>query len=86
MATLFVRHMVADYSTWRKGFDDFHGIAREHSIKSAAVYQTAGNPKEVTVIHDFETISSRSRLYGASRFEDGDGESRRAGLAADVDH
>ncbi len=58
MATLFVRHSVADYTRWRKGFDEFQAAGREHGIKSAAVYQTANNPNEVTVIHDFETVAA----------------------------
>ena len=64
MATLFVRHTVADYATWRKGFDEFQAVGREHGIKSAAVYQTANNPKEVTVVHDFETVAAARAFAG----------------------
>ncbi len=55
MATLFVRHTVADYAVWRKAFDDFQATGREHGIRSAAVYQAADNPNDVTVTHDFDT-------------------------------
>ena len=55
MATLFVRHNVSDYKAWRKAFDEFQPIGAQHGVKSAAVYQAADNPNDVTVTHDFDT-------------------------------
>ena len=68
MATLFVKHTVADYKKWRKGFDEFQSHAAEHGIKSAAVYQSAGNPNEVTVTHDFASVAAaRTRALSTLR-------------------
>lgn len=58
MATLFVRHSVKDYDVWRKGFDAFQTVARQHGAKSGAVYQEAGNPNDVTVTHDFDSVEA----------------------------
>jgi hypothetical protein len=58
MATLFVRHTVADYNFWRKRFDEFQPIGAEHGVKSAAVYQAVDNPNDVTVTHDFDTVEA----------------------------
>lgn len=65
MATLFVRHTVADYKAWRKAFDDFQATAREHGVKSAAVYQASGNPNDVTVTHDFDTTDAARKFTEA---------------------
>ena len=62
MATLFVRHTVADYNVWRKKFDEFQLIGVEHGIKSASVYQAVDNPNDVTVTHDFDTVEAARNL------------------------
>ena len=58
MVTLFVRHTVADYKAWRKGFDEFQPTGAGYGVKSAAVYQAADNPNDVTVTHDFDSVES----------------------------
>jgi hypothetical protein len=65
MATLFVRHTVADYNVWRKKFDEFQPIGAEHGVKSAAVYQAVDNPNDVTVTHDFDTIDAARSFVNA---------------------
>jgi uncharacterized protein (DUF1330 family) len=69
MATLFVRHTVADYKTWRKGFDEFQSHGAQLGIKSAAVYQSAGNPNEVTVMHDFDSVAAASTFMDAKELK-----------------
>ena len=54
MVRLFIRHDVAGYETWRKGYDDFDETRRGMGVTGDAVYQALGNPTDVTVTHDFE--------------------------------
>ncbi len=58
MTTLFVRHQAADYATWRQVYDAFQPKARTLGVQADAVYQTADNPNEITVTHDFATLES----------------------------
>ncbi len=58
MTTIFVRHQVADYPTWRRVFDDFAPTQKALGVLSADVYQTADDPSEVTVSHDFASMES----------------------------
>ena len=58
MATLFVKHTVGDYKKWRKGFDEFQSQGAQLGIRSAAVFQSAGNPNEVTVMHNFDSVAA----------------------------
>jgi len=55
MVTMFVRHTVSDYKAWRKIYDDFAPIQKANGVEAEAVYQTADNPNDVTVIHSFAT-------------------------------
>jgi heme-degrading monooxygenase HmoA len=70
MATLFVRVTVADYKAWRKIFDEFQPTAAGHGFKSTAVYQTADNPNEVTVMHDFDSVESARTFTQAEDLKD----------------
>jgi hypothetical protein len=53
MATLFVRHTVSDYKTWRKAYDAFGPVQKANGVKAEVVYQAAGDPNDVTVTHEF---------------------------------
>jgi hypothetical protein len=58
MTTLFVRHEVSDYATWRKVYDGFAPVQKANGVMAAAVYQAADNPNDVTVTHEFATVEA----------------------------
>jgi len=65
MATLFVRHTVADYATWRKVYDDFDTERKSLGVTSHGVYQLEGNANDVTAYHEFDTAEA-ARAFAAS--------------------
>lgn len=65
MATLFVRHTVADYAAWRRIFDDFSPTQMEMGVTTKAVYRAAENANDVTVTHDFATLESAKAFAGS---------------------
>ena len=62
---MFVRHEVADYGVWRKAFDGFSATQKKLGVTSKSVYQSADNPSDVTVIHDFHSLEA-ARSFAAS--------------------
>ncbi|MFN8619283.1 MAG: cyclase [Chloroflexota bacterium] len=58
MTTMFVRHTVADYASWRAGYDAFDAGRTALGVTAQAVWQAAGNPNDVTVTHDFATLEA----------------------------
>lgn len=58
MATLFVRHTVADYAVWRRIFDDFAPTQTALGVTSKAVYQAADDANDITVTHDFASLDA----------------------------
>ena len=56
MATLFVRHSVADYGSWRKVYDEFEAERPSFGVTGHGVYQADGDANDVTVYHDFDTM------------------------------
>ena len=64
-ARLFVRHEVADYGVWRKAFDAFAPTAKKSGAINGAVYRSADNANDVTVIHDFHSVD-KAKVFAAS--------------------
>lgn len=58
MATLFARHTVADYATWRRVFDDLAATQKALGVTDTAVYRAADDPNDITVTHDFATLEA----------------------------
>jgi hypothetical protein len=58
MTTMFVRHTVSDYKTWRKVYDDFAPVQKAKGVTAEAVYRAVKNPNDITVTHEFATIEA----------------------------
>ena len=69
MVRLFIRHDVADYGTWREGYDAFDEKRRGMGVTGDAVYQAVGNPNDVTVTHDFESEDAAQALVSSSELK-----------------
>lgn len=70
MATLFVRHTVADYGEWKKAYDDFDTERKSMGVTSHGVYQADGNPKDVTAYHEFNTMEAAKAFAGSARLKE----------------
>jgi Zn-dependent oligopeptidase len=65
MATLFVRHTVAEDAAWRRIFDDFAPTQDAMGVTDKAVYQSANNANDVTVTHEFATLEAAKAFAGS---------------------
>lgn len=65
MATLFVRHRVADFGTWKQAYDAFDEERRGMGVIGDGVYQADGDPNAVTAYHHFESMEA-AKAFGAS--------------------
>jgi hypothetical protein len=66
MATMFVRHQVADYAAWRRIYDELAPTQKALGVTAKAVYQAAGDPNDVTVTHEFATIEAAQAFAGST--------------------
>jgi ABC-type sugar transport system substrate-binding protein len=64
-ARLFVRHEVADYGVWRSAFDAFAPTQKKLGVIYSAVYRSADNANDVTVIHDFHSVE-KAKAFAAA--------------------
>ncbi|HKO09154.1 MAG TPA: cyclase [Alphaproteobacteria bacterium] len=65
MVRLFVRHEVADYTTWRRVYDKFDAERKAMGATARQVFQAAGDPNDVTAWHDFATLE-KARSFASS--------------------
>ena len=65
MARLFARHPVADFAKWHEGYRSAAGFQDSNGVTARAVYQSADDPNDVTVIHDFAT-ASEAKAFAAN--------------------
>jgi len=65
MATLFVRHQVADYAAWRRAYDGFEPTRKALGVTAANVYQVADSPNEITVTHEFASLAAAQAFAGS---------------------
>ena len=62
MATMFVRHEVADFGKWKQIYDAFSDTQKRYGVTAEAVYQAAGNPNDVTVTHEFGSVAAAQQF------------------------
>ncbi len=54
MPTLFVRHRVDHFDTWKQVYDGVEDLREELGVLDEAVYQEVGRPDHVLVVHEFD--------------------------------
>ncbi len=58
MVTMFLRHAVEDYDTWKELFDSLAGAREANGTMSDTVYRHKDDPNMITVMHDFESAEA----------------------------
>ena len=56
MATLFVRHDVMDFATWKRAYDDLGAERSTMGVTGHGAYQVEDNPNSVIIYHHFSHI------------------------------
>ncbi|HYM15096.1 MAG TPA: cyclase [Dehalococcoidia bacterium] len=80
MATMFVRHQVADFAKWKQAYDAFNPRRSELGVKAHAIYRAADDPNDVTVTHEFAALEA-AKSFASS--EDLHGAMGRAGVVGE---
>ena len=65
MATLSVHHKIADYSQWRKVFDEADVTRRKFGETSFQVYRSAADPLDITVLTQWSSVD-QAKAYATS--------------------
>lgn len=67
MIRMFVRHQVVDFAKWKQAYDAFAQERSGMGVIGDAVFQSASEPNDVTVWHDFETLEAAKSFTQSAR-------------------
>lgn len=57
MVTVAVRHRVADFDTWKIGFDEHGTVRKGHGCTGASVLRDESDPSEILVLTSWPTLA-----------------------------
>lgn len=63
MVTMFVRHKVGDYNSWKRIYDEFASVRKLKGVKAASVHRDSNDPNLIIVRHQFEDMSKAKEFY-----------------------
>ena len=70
MIRMFVRHSVTDFVAWKQAYDDFDDERIGMGVAGDAVFQSASDPNNVTVWHDFATLDTARSFVESDRLRE----------------
>jgi heme-degrading monooxygenase HmoA len=80
MATMIVRHKVADFTNWKQIFDSMNDVRRSHGWISHEVLRDANDPNMVTIVNRAKTIDGITAYGQSQELKEG---MRRAGVVSE---
>jgi len=64
MATLVVRHSVAEYDAWRTVYDEADALRAKHGFTGGRILQDAADPSTLLVLQEFPSLADAQSFAG----------------------
>jgi quinol monooxygenase YgiN len=58
MTTMFVRHTVSDYESWKRVYDEVAPLRKEKGVTAASVHRDANNSNTLFIVQQFKNIDA----------------------------
>ena len=58
MVTMFVKHKINNYGTWKRAYDDFASARKAKGVTGASVHRDGTDPNLGVVTHQFEDMAA----------------------------
>ena len=58
MATMVIRHPVADYAKWKQAYDGAEDLRQQHGCTNQRVLREVDDSSTILVLHEFATLSA----------------------------
>jgi quinol monooxygenase YgiN len=65
MTTMFVRHTVGDYESWKRVYDEVAPLRGEKGVTSASVHRDATNSNTLFIVQQFKNLDA-AKSYAES--------------------
>ncbi len=77
MVTMFIRHKVSKFDSWKKVYDEVGTLRKQMGVTAASVHCDGLDPNMVVVIHQFKDMKSATNFANSEELKAGMG---RAGV------
>ena len=57
-ATMFVKHKVSDYKTWKPIYDGLGSVRNQKGVTAASVHRDANDPNMIIIMHQFKDMNA----------------------------
>jgi quinol monooxygenase YgiN len=75
MTTIFIKHTVEDYDSWKPGFDAHASVREEYgSSEDYRLFREAGKPNEIVMMGEWESAEAFQRFMEESDVKEKMGE------------
>ncbi|AZH24702.1 antibiotic biosynthesis monooxygenase [Haloplanus aerogenes] len=75
MTTIFLKHTVEDYDSWKAGFDDHANTREEYgSHEDYRLFHETGSPNEIVMVGEWESAEAFQRFMEESDVKEKMGE------------
>jgi quinol monooxygenase YgiN len=69
MAHLFIKHKVADYTAWKKSFDEFAETRRAGGEKSFQIFHPENEPNNLYLMFEWDNIANAQKFLDSSELK-----------------
>jgi quinol monooxygenase YgiN len=70
MATLLVKHRVANFEEWKKVFDSMDKVRKEHGFTGSTVHRDATDPNIVVIVNHVRSLEGAKKYGGSQQLRD----------------
>ena len=67
--TMFARHTVKNYETWKRVYDQFGSTRKEKGVTGASVHRGAKDPNDITVTHQFKDMNAATAFANSDELK-----------------
>ncbi len=65
MASMFIRHRVADFAAWKPVFEEHEGVRRENGVTAHSLHREAGDPNVVIIAFRVNDLGRAQAFAGS---------------------
>jgi hypothetical protein len=68
-ATMFVKHKVGDFSTWKPSYDELASVRKQKGVMAASVHCIANDPNTIIVTHQFKDMNAATGFANSAELK-----------------
>jgi quinol monooxygenase YgiN len=65
-ATMFVKHRVSDYKTWKPAYDELGEVRKQNGVTGASVHRDPSDPNVIIVTHQFRDLKTATSFANSA--------------------